>query len=135
MDAKPANYNFNAELFRLKALKPSVKMIELKLIMPSKGKFVSIKKSVQPNDINDKYQEVDSKIISRHTAFSNAESMALFLDSLRQLSDKKPVGIKVCIRDQKDKKEFHEICYAFRKTGIIPDYIAIADVNGKGFLI
>jgi hypothetical protein len=121
---RTGNYNFNTELFRLNALKPFVKMIELKLIMPSEKNTVSVKRNVQ---LTDKYHEAGSKIISRHTAFSNPESMALFLDSLRQLSDKKPVGIKVCIRDQKDKKEFHEICYAFRKTGIIPDYIAIAD--------
>ncbi|MEO8711552.1 MAG: glutamate synthase-related protein, partial [Parafilimonas sp.] len=118
------HYNFNAGLFRLKALKPFVKMIELKLVMPSKKNIVSDKRNVP---LNNKFQDADSKIISAHTAFSNAESMALFLDSLRQLSGKKPVGIKVCIKDEKDKKEFHEICYAFRKTVIIPDYIVIED--------
>ena len=90
---RSTNYNFNPELFRLKALEPSVKMIELKLVMPSKGNFISIKKSVRPNDINDKYQDLNSAIISAHTAFSNTESMVIFLDSLRQLSDAKPIGI------------------------------------------
>ena len=52
--------------------------------------------------------------------------MAMFLDSLRQLSSKKPVGIRLCVAD---KKEFHEICYAFRKTEIIPDYIVIEDCS------
>ena len=52
--------------------------------------------------------------------------MAIFLDSLRQLSGKKPIGIRLCVTD---KNKFHEICYAFRKTGIIPDFIVIEAPN------
>jgi hypothetical protein len=50
--------------------------------------------------------------------------MVIFLDSLRQLSGKKPVGISICITD---KKEFYKMCYTFRKTHIIPDFVVVED--------
>ena len=57
--------------------------------------------------------------------FAEAEGMLHFLDTLRECSDRKPVGIKLCI----GSKEFHEICYSFRKTGLIPDFIVVGDAN------
>ena len=54
--------------------------------------------------------------------FFNAEGMVLFLEKLRKLSGKKPVGISVSICN---KKEFYEICHAIRKTEIIPDFIIV----------
>jgi glutamate synthase domain-containing protein 2 len=56
------------------------------------------------------------------TIFSNAEGMILFLDKLRQLSEKRPIGISISICN---KKEFYEICYAIRKTEMIPDFIIV----------
>jgi hypothetical protein len=100
--------------------------------MSSKENFIPIKKSVQANDIlNYEYRGLNAETISRHTAFSNTESMVIFLDSLRQLSDSKPVGIRFCIKNKKDKKEFQEICYVFRKTGIIPDCVVIEGCENK----
>ncbi len=119
------NFNFNSELFRKNAAQSFVKMIELKLMQPAgENKFDAKKDEYSNTIINNKYPVKDVQSINRHTAFSNAEGMAIFLDSLRELSGKKPVGIRLCITN---KKEFHEICYAFRKTGILPDYIAIED--------
>ena len=53
--------------------------------------------------------------------FAEAESMLHFVDTLREFSDGKPVGIKLCV----DRKEFHEICYSIRKTELIPDFIVV----------
>ena len=118
-------FKFNAEAFRLNALRPTVKMIELKLSgFNNKDNISTSKNSYSTNAYNSKYSGTNFKRICEHTAFSNAESMVIFLDSLRQLSGKKPIGIRLCITD---KKAFHEICYAFRKTGIIPDYLVIED--------
>jgi glutamate synthase domain-containing protein 2 len=50
--------------------------------------------------------------------------MIHFLDCLRELSGGKPTGIRVCISD---KKEFYEICYAIRKSQVIPDFIVVED--------
>jgi hypothetical protein len=113
------NFNFNSALFRINAAQPFVKMIELKLTQSAAGNKFDAKKNPYSSPVKDLQS-------NRHTAFSSAESMAIFLDTLRDLSGKKPVGIRLCITD---KKEFHEICYAFRKTGILPDYIAIEDTK------
>jgi hypothetical protein len=48
--------------------------------------------------------------------------MLHFIDCLREQSGGKPTGIRVFITD---KKEFHEICYAIRKTHLVPDFIVV----------
>ena len=78
-------FKFNAEAFRLNALRPGVKMIELKLSGFSNNDNISTGKN---SAYNSKYTGTNFKQICGHTAFSNAESMAIFLDSLRQLSGK-----------------------------------------------
>ena len=59
---------------------------------------------------------------SPYSGFWEAEGMIHFLDSLRELSGRKPTGMRLCISD---KKEFREICYAIRKTEIIPDFMVV----------
>ncbi len=121
------NFNFSPELFSSNASRPCVSMIELKLFTHVSRHNTSAKRNRYTEAvINTKYPGIILKPITKHSAFSNAESMAIFLDSLRQLSGKKPVGIRLFVAD---KKEFHEICYAFRKTEIIPDYIVIEDCS------
>jgi hypothetical protein len=107
------NFKFNAEAFRVNASSPNVKMIELRLSgFNDKDNISAAGKNFKNN--------------CEYTAFSNAEGLSIFLDSLRQLSAKKPIGIRLRITD---KKTFYEICYAFRKTGIIPDYLVIEDYD------
>ena len=126
------NLNFDPELFRLNASVPTVKMIELTLSRPLRRHAISTERNRYTEAvINTKYPGIILKSITKHTAFSSAESMAIFLDTLRQLSGKKPVGIRLYIAD---KKEFHDICYAFRKTEIIPDYIVIEDCSVENIL-
>ena len=123
------NYKFNAEAFKVNAVRLNVKMIELKLSgFNDKGNISTrnISYSKQTNDRRYTGSDV------AHTAFRNAESMVIFLDSLRQLSAKKPVGISLSI---KDKKEFHEMCYAFCKTHIIPDFIAVEGCGKESILL
>lgn len=122
------NFNFNRELFSLNASRPCVKMIELRLPASIKKHNIPGKRNIYSDAvIGLKYPGIILKPINKHTAFGSAEGMAIFLDSLRQLSGKKPVGIRMCISD---KNEFHKICYALRKTEVIPDYIVIEnDIN------
>lgn len=122
---------FNADLFMENAIRPEVKMIELKLSQGAKpghgGILPAVKntaeiagfRNVQPN----------TTVLSPpgHSAFCNAESMLHFLQSLRELSLGKPVGIKLCIGN---KKEFYEICHYIRLTEIIPDFISIDGAEG-----
>lgn len=123
------NFSFSAEAFKANAIRPNVKMIELKLpgfknrnAMPARN--ISYLKQTNNG--------THTGLNNGHTAFSNPETMAIFLDSLRQLSDKKPVGISLSIRD---KKEFHEMCYAFCKTHIVPDFIVVEGVEKENIFL
>jgi hypothetical protein len=112
------NRGFNFELFREKASSSEVKMIVLKLAPAA--------------NLKGKRNEQDSSAIESgcmETIFFNPEGMVLFLDKLRQLSKKKPVGINIQISN---KKEFYEICYAIRKTKIIPDFIIVEGCGNNG---
>lgn len=128
---RSADGNFDAELFRTNARRPSVKMIELKLSQGAKPGHGGILPAIKNSPEIAKIRNViaGTPIISPpgHTAFSNAESMMIFLEQLRELSGGKPVGFKLCIGS---KKEFHEICYAIRKTHIIPDFIVVDGSEG-----
>ena len=121
------NFKFNAKSFRETAARPKVKMIELKVPRFNHKNTISTNRnSYAKSAYNNKYPAKGFENSCEHTAFSNAESMVIFLDSLRQLSGKKPIGIRLCIAD---KKEFHEICYAFCKTAIAPDFITVEDCD------
>ena len=50
-----------------------------------------------------------------------------FIQKLRDLSDGKPVGFKICIGDE---EEFIDICKAMVETQIVPDFIAIDGSEG-----
>ena len=113
------NLSFNAEAFKASAIRPNVKMIELKLPGFKNRNAIPARNISYLKQTNN---GAHTDLNSGHTAFSNPESMVIFLDSLRQLSGKKPVGINLRITD---KKEFHETCYAFCKTHIVPDFIVI----------
>ncbi len=114
-------------LFGNTAAGPKVKMIELKVPRFNLKNTISTNRNSHSIPVyKNKYANKNFENTCEHTAFSNAESMVIFLDSLRQLSGKKPIGIRLCITD---KKKFHEICYAFCKTGIIPDFITVEDCD------
>ncbi|MEO8766290.1 MAG: glutamate synthase-related protein [Ginsengibacter sp.] len=125
VDCSDQNSKFNPDYFRLNACRLQVKMIELKLSGFSITENIFTNKSINSNGSGKtKYPGSGYKPIRTHSAFSNADSMALFLDRLKQLSGRKPVGVSLCITN---KRVFHEMCYVFRKTEIIPDYIVIED--------
>lgn len=112
------NASFNFELFRENASSSDVKMIVLNLSQAAnlKGKN---NEQVLPA-IKPRYMEA---------IFFNAAGMVLFLEKLRKLSGKKPMGISVSICN---KKEFYEICYAIRKTEVIPDFIIVEGCDNNG---
>ena len=115
------NGNFNSKAFKKIAHKPEVKMIELKLSSANNQSILVIHFWTVHERINRKH---NNSIFpdSAYTTFKEAEGMIHFLNSLRELSGGKPIGIRLCIND---KKEFYQICYAVRKTQIIPDFIVV----------
>src|SRR4029079_15035910 len=64
---------------------------------------------------------------TRHAEFNNSKELISFLQLLRELSQGKPVGFKLCIGD---KQEFIDICDAITTTGIIPDFISVDGGEG-----
>ena len=131
---RTVNGNLNSKVFKEKACRAEVKMIEL--ILPT-----AIKSSQKVNsslDIGDAFNtKTDIQIFpgSSYSTFKDAEGMIHLLDSLRELSGRKPIGVRLSISD---KKEFREICYTIRKTQLIPDYIVVegsfesTNTEGKG---
>ncbi len=123
--------NFSDEEFKKNALRPEVKMIELKISQGAKpghgGILPGTKNTTEIAAIRG--VEAGTTVYSppAHTAFTNALEMISFIGHLRTLSGGKPVGFKICIGD---KKEFIEICKAIVAMNIIPDFIAIDGSEG-----
>lgn len=128
---RDGNGHFSDELFRQNALKPEVKMIELKLSQGAKpghgGILPASKNTEEIAAIRNVQPNTTVASPPAHSAFSNAQELLWFVGRLRKLSDGKPVGFKLCVGD---KKEFKEICRAMVTTGILPDFITIDGAEG-----
>jgi glutamate synthase domain-containing protein 2 len=122
---------FSSLAFRKNALRPHVKMIELKLSQGAKpGHGGILPGSKNTSEIAAIRLVVPGTTVhspTRHTEFDSAEGMIQFIQLLRQHSDGKPVGIKLCIGD---KQEFIDICNAITATGITPDFICVDGAEG-----
>lgn len=122
---------FNAMAFRKNALLPQVKMIELKLSQGAKpghgGILPAAKNTEEIAAIRLVAPGTDVLSPIRHAEFDTAQGMTQFLQLLRELSEGKPVGFKLCIGN---KQEFIDICNAMLITGIIPDFISIDGAEG-----
>jgi glutamate synthase domain-containing protein 2 len=125
------NGRFSPMAFRKNALRPQVKMIELKLSQGAKpGHGGLLPASKNTNEIAAiRLVKPGTTVHSptRHSEFDSPEGLVRFLQLLRDLSEGKPVGFKICIGD---KQEFIDICHAIIATGIIPDFISIDGAEG-----
>lgn len=122
---------FHPMAFRKNALRPEVKMIELKLSQGAKpGHGGILPASKNTPEIAAIRQVVPGTTVhspAAHSAFDSAEGLIAFLQLLRELSGGKPVGFKICIGD---RAEFKEICKAMKETGHIPDFISVDGSEG-----
>lgn len=122
---------FDGDLFKEKAKRPHVKMIELKLSQGAKpghgGILPAAKNTPEIAAIRHVVAGTDVMSPPAHNAFKNPIEMMLFIQRLRELSDYKPVGFKICIGD---KQEFIDICHAMQTTQIFPDFISIDGSEG-----
>lgn len=129
--ARTPEGGFSAEHFRENALRPEVKMIELKLSQGAKPGHGGILPASKNNDEIAAirgvipHTEVDSP--PYHTAFTDARSLLEFIHRLRQLADGKPVGFKLCVGS---REEFIALCEVMKDTGLRPDYIAVDGAEG-----
>ncbi|MFA7448566.1 MAG: FMN-binding glutamate synthase family protein [Weeksellaceae bacterium] len=122
---------FSPELFAEKARIPSVKMIELKISQGAKPGHGGILPASKNSEEIAKIRHVKphTKVASPpfHSAFDTPLEMIQFIQRLRELSDGKPIGFKICIGH---KSEFIAICKAMKHLDVYPDYIAIDGGEG-----
>jgi glutamate synthase domain-containing protein 2 len=123
--------SFNEKKFAANACEPQVKMIELKLSQGAKpghgGMLPGPKVTVEISVARGVPVGVDCISPSSHKAFSTPVEMMHFLERLRQLSDGKPTGFKLCIGHP---WEWFGICKAMLETGILPDFIVVDGAEG-----
>jgi len=123
--------NFNDETFKVGAIKPQVKMIEVKLSQGAKpghgGILPASKNTEEISKIRHIEPHIDVHSPPAHSAFSTPMEFIHFIKKLRDLSGGKPVGFKLCVGK---KQEFIDICKVMLSTGIKPDFIAVDGGEG-----
>jgi len=129
--ARDEGGNFSSDAFRKNATLPQVKMIELKLSQgakPGHGGILPGKKNT-PEIAAIRLVKPYTTVFSPpyHSAFSTPRELILFIQKLRELSDGKPVGFKLCIGR---KSEFISICKAMVELDIFPDFITVDGGEG-----
>ncbi len=122
---------FDEEIFAKNAIRPEVKMIEIKLsqgakpghggILPAKKNTEEIAKirSVEP------FTRVDSP--PSHSAFSDYKGLVNFIQKARDLSQGKPIGIKFCVGNF---EEIEEMFACFASCNNYPDFISVDGGEG-----
>ncbi len=122
---------FNLEKFSKNAALSEVKMIELKISQGAKpghgGILPAAKVTPQIAEIRGVPLGRDVLSPPNHSAFSTPVELCQFIQTLREASGGKPVGIKLCVGK---RREFLAFCKAMRETGIHPDYIAVDGGEG-----
>jgi len=122
---------FDPDLFSENASKEAVKMIEIKLSQgakPGHGGILPASKNT-PEIAAIRNVEPGTDVISPpgHYTFSTPLEMMEFIQRLRELSQGKPIGFKLCIGR---RSEFIAVCKAMVETGIKPDFITVDGGEG-----
>ena len=122
---------FNYDAFAERAVKPQVKMIEIKLSQGAKPGHGGILPAAKVTEEIARIRLVSmgADVISPpgHTAFTTPIEMVAFIHKLRDLSGGKPIGFKLCIGH---KSEFVAICKAMVQTGVYADFITVDGGEG-----
>ena len=123
--------DFSAARFREQASGDQVKMIEIKLSQgakPGHGGILPAAK-VTPEIAETRGVPMGADCVSpaSHPEFSTPLELVRFVARLRELSDGKPVGFKLCIGQP---WEFMGIVKAMLATGIVPDFIVVDGAEG-----
>jgi glutamate synthase domain-containing protein 2 len=123
--------NFNPTLFKKTATKPAIKMIEIKLSQGAKpghgGVLPKAKITQEIADIRQIPMTVDCVSPATNPECRTPVALLNFVQQLRELSDGKPIGFKLCIGNP---AEFLALCKAMLETGITPDFITVDGAEG-----
>ena len=122
---------FNEVTFRENAIRPQVKMIEIKLSQGAKPGHGGLLPAIKNTDEIARIRHIKPHIAVHsppsHSAFSDPIEFMHFIKRLRELSDGKPIGFKLCLGR---KQEFMDFCEAMIHTGIQPDFITVDGGEG-----
>lgn len=129
--ARDKEGKFNDEAFRNNAIRPTVKMIEIKLSQgakPGHGGILPGKKNT-PEIAAIRLVKPGTTVFSPpyHSAFGTPVELIGFVSRLRNLSEGKPVGFKLCIGN---RSEFLSICKAMVQLNTYPDFITVDGGEG-----
>ncbi|GAA4788735.1 FMN-binding glutamate synthase family protein [Olivibacter ginsenosidimutans] len=123
--------NFDPESFQKKANLPQVKMIEIKLSQGAKPGHGGILPAAKVTEeiARIRLVELGQDVASPpyHRAFDTPLTLLTFIKQLRELSNGKPVGFKLCIGH---RSEFIAICKAMVQTKIYPDFVTVDGGEG-----
>ncbi|MCP5348290.1 MAG: FMN-binding glutamate synthase family protein [Gammaproteobacteria bacterium] len=119
------------QVFAEKASQDAVKMIEIKISQGAKPSHGGVLPGAKVTEEIARIRtvEVGKTVVSpaSHPEFSTPRGLLNFVQRLRELSDGKPIGFKLCIGR---KSEFMAIIKAIRETGILPDFITVDGAEG-----
>ncbi len=123
--------HFNDEAFKKKVSSPEIKMVEIKLSQgakPGHGGILPAAKNTE-EIAQARMVEPHTRVLSpsNHKEFSSPTEMIHFIERLRNLSDGKPIGIKLCVGDP---LEFFELCQEMKKQNNYPDFITVDGSEG-----
>ncbi len=123
--------SFNPDLFQEQSRLPVVKMIEIKISQgakPGHGGVLPAAK-ITPEIAQTRKIPMGSDCLSPpgHRTFSTPRGLCEYVAQLRELSEGKPIGFKLCLGN---RHEFLAICKAILETGIAPDFITVDGAEG-----
>ncbi|MCK5400807.1 MAG: FMN-binding glutamate synthase family protein, partial [Flavobacteriaceae bacterium] len=123
--------HFCPDTFAKKASLENVKMIEIKISQGAKpghgGILPAVKNTEEIAAIRDVKPHTDVNSPPSHSAFSSPTELMGFIKILREKSEGKPIGFKLCVGK---KQEFIDLCKAMVSTGIKPDFITVDGGEG-----
>jgi glutamate synthase domain-containing protein 2 len=108
-----------------------VKMVEIKLSQGAKpghgGVLPKAKITQEIAETRGVPRDRDCISPIRHSEFSTPLELMAFIDRLRDLSEGKPIGLKMCVGH---RYEFMALAKAMLETGVAPDFIVIDGAEG-----
>jgi glutamate synthase domain-containing protein 2 len=128
---RAADGSFDPDRFAVQARDSQIKMIEIKLSQGAKpghgGMLPAEKVSAEIAEARGVPMGVDCISPSRHSSFSTPLELMAFIQRLRELSDGKPVGFKLCLGHP---WEFMAMVKAMLESGVRPDFIVVDGAEG-----
>ena len=126
-----AQGNFDPELFADQVSAPAVKMIEIKISQgakPGHGGVLPAAKITREIAAT-RHVPMGQDCVSppSHTAFHTPRGLCEYVGQLRELSNGKPIGFKLCVARP---QEFFAVCKAMIETNILPDFITVDGSEG-----